>query len=313
MTSVDEALLEHLERDYRMPLKEVAASLGISRSTARRRLDALHSAGAFQGYQVEINRSALGLGRLVYMELKTNPKESWLLRAIESFDQCIQSDGVIGEYGLIFKMAFADGSELAAKLGAMDSLVASSAYKSYRIIDTIETYKERGEIFRSTVEVELDDVDRALLRTLLSQNSRAPFQLWKLSRLIQDDVGRGVSRSTIQKRIKRMVEANVIGRFTIRPRAWSRGPGVHAYLRAKADPSQMRHIATDIMSPMAQVLSLYRTGEEYGLFAEVATGDLPGLDALLKGIYRAEGIMDTFTTIVLERRKEACVPMGSLR
>lgn len=313
LPSIDARLLAHMERDYRTPLREVAASVGISRSTARRRLDALHSEGIFRGYQVEINRSALGLDRLVYMEVKTNPKESWLLRAIESSDRCIQSDGVIGEYGLIFKMAFADGSELASSLRAMDSLVASSAYKSYRIVDTIETYKERGEIYRPRRRMELDDVDRALLRTLLFQDSSTPFQLWKLSRSVQDDVGRKVSRSTVQKRIQRMVDAGLIERFTIRPRAWSRNPGVHAYVRAKVDPSQMRHIATDVMSPMDQVMSLYRTGEEYGLFGEVATNDLSSLDGLIKGIYRAEGIMDTFTTIVLERRKEACVPMGSLR
>jgi DNA-binding Lrp family transcriptional regulator len=252
---------------------------------------------------------ALGLGRLAYLEVKTNPREDWLLEAMESMDQCIQSDGVIGEYGLVFKMAFRDGNDLAERLHDLDGLIASTEAKRYRIIDVLETFKERGLVARrSTGTRTLDDLDKSLLSILLNQRSPSPKSLWRLSNEIRSETGRMISRSTIQKRIWSLVEDGVIRQFTIDPRRWSGGEGVRAFVRFRTDPGRTRTIAEGVLAAMSEVISLYRTGEDHALFSDVFVEDLGGLDDFLKRAFGVEGIADTVTTIVIERRKEARVP-----
>jgi DNA-binding Lrp family transcriptional regulator len=312
MDETDLAILDHLEADHRTPLASIAQHVGIARSTARRRLDSLYRLREFEGYRIEVDRLALGLERLVYLEVKTNPREAWLLQAIESLDQCVESDGVIGEYGLIFKMLFRDGGELAKRLRVLDPLIASSSAKRYRIVDVIESYKERGLPTRDQSPVVLDRFDRVLLRLLLDQRSSSPTQLWKLARDLGTDLGRTVSKSAVQKRVRALERKGVIRQFTITPRWWNRHRGFRAFIRMKTDPGLTRRIATDSVSRMQEVVCLYRTGEDYGLFAEVFVGGLGSLNELLKRVYGIDGVTDTVTTIVLERRRERPIPAAPL-
>ncbi len=308
---LDRRIVHSLENDYRVTFSEIARSLAISRSTVKRRLNSVFGEGRLAGYQVELDRLALGLERLVYLEVKTNPKEAWLLRAIESLDDCIGSDGVIGEYGLVFKLAFANSVELAAGLHSVDPLIASTSAKRYRIVDVIETYKERDLAYAPRSPVGLDEVDRALLRILLRQEGEAPWPLWRLAREMQGELGRTVSRSLVQKRLGRLVSSGVIRQFTVRPRRWRRDPGIRAFVRLRTDPGQTT-VAAEAMTRRTEILSLYRTGEEYGLFAEIFSADLTSLDRFLKWVYEVQGVIDTVTTIVVEMRKETPVPLGSL-
>ena len=167
-------------------------------------------------------------------------------------------------------------------------------------------------VHRAVSRRNLDGLDRALLRILIDQRSPSPRPLWKLAQHLQRELNRRVSKSTAQKRIQRMVDLGIICRFTIRPRRWYRDSGIHAFIRLKTDPGQTRSIATDVIIRMPEVLCLYRTGEDYGLFAEVFVSGLESLDMFIKTIYRIEGVIDTMTTIVVERRKEVPVPVGSL-
>jgi len=313
LDSIDSKLMLALEGDYRKPLTEVSRELGISRSTAKRRVQGLYRSGSFNGYQAELDRISLGLGRLVYIEVKTNPRESWLLEAMEAMDQCIQSGGVIGEYGLVFKMAFRDGGELAERLHDLDELISSTEAKRYRIIDVLETFKERGIPAGHPVGTRsLDELDRNVLGLLLNQASPSPVSLWRLSRKIQEETGRMVSKSTVQKRIKSMVEDGVIRQFTITPRRWCRGDGVRAFVRFRTDPGKTKRIAVETLVEMPEVISLYRTGEDHALFSDIFVGNLEDLDDFLKRSFAVDGISDTITTIVIERRKEIQVPWGIL-
>jgi len=312
MDHVDSAILDLLEADYRTPLMQIARSVGVARSTVKRRMRSLFEEGVYQGYQIEIGRLPLGLERLVYLEVKTNPREAWLLEALESLSQCMESDGVIGEYGLVFKMAFRDGTDLAGTLHALDSLIASSAAKRYRIIDVLETYKERGLSPGIASRLGVDVLNRALLRTLSQQTSVTPYPTWKVARILEQELKRRVSRSSVQKRIRALHESGVIRQFTIRPRRWRRGRGVRAFVRFRTDPGRTRAVAAKASSDMHEIVCLYRTGEDYSLFAEVFVEDLASMDGFLKKIYGVDGVLDTMTTIVLEKRKESSIPMGAL-
>lgn len=311
MDGLDASILLRLEEDYTTPRIQISRSLGIARSTLKRRIECLFRDGIFEGYQVEINRFALGLERLVYLEVKTNPRERWLLEALESLDRCVESHGVIGEYGLVFKLMFRNVGELVAGLDTVDSTIASSSSKRYRITDAIETYKERALPPTVMEERELDDLDRLLLGELSNQNSPFPLPLWRIAKRLERESKRQVSPSAIQKRIRRMVHGGVIRQFTLRPRRWVREEGIRALVRFKTDPGSTRRIAVGIAS-RREVLSLYRTGEDYGLLGEIFVPSLEGVDRFLKVTYADPAVIDTMTTIVVERRKELSVPSHTL-
>jgi len=311
MDPLDASILLRLEEDYRAPRVEIARSLGIARSTLKRRIESLFKQGVFTGYQVEINRFALGLERLVFLEVKTNPREAWLLESLESLDQCVESHGVIGEYGLVFKLMFRNGRDLVSGLDVIDSTIASSSSKRYRMTEAIETYKERGLPPSVVEQRKLDDLDRLILAELSNQNSSFPLPLWRLARRLERESKRRVSASALQKRIRRMVEEEVIRQFTVKPRRWIRERGVRALVRFKTDPGSTRRLAQDIAS-REEVLSLYRTGEDYGLLGEIFVRSLGCLDKFLKAVYGDPAVIDTMTTIVVEHRKELPSPRHPL-
>ena len=87
---------------------------------------------------------------------------------------------------------------------------------------------------------------------------------------------------------------------------------MRAYVRFRTDPGRTRMIAEEVLAGMPEVVSLYRTGEDHALFSDVFVGDLGSLDGFLKRVFGVDGITDTVTTIVIERRKEARVPESVL-
>ena len=54
---------------------------------------------------------------------------------------------------------------------------------------------------------------------------------------------------------------------------------------------------------MPEVTDLYRTGEEYGLLACVRVRDAAEFNSLLLRLYGSRDVLDTYTTLVLEERK----------
>jgi DNA-binding Lrp family transcriptional regulator len=303
-------ILDIMERDYRVPVTQIADSLGISRATVKRRLRSMYDSGVFQGYQVEVDRHSLGLERMVYIEVKTNPREDWLPRAIETMGCCVESHGVIGEFGLIFKMMFETGEALAGRLTALDSLISSTESKRYEILDVIDTYKERGSRHR-TCAAHPDNIGVSVLRAIRSQESASPLTVSEIAGRVRADLGRGVSKSTVQRRLSRMEELGIIRQFTVKPRVWHRGAGVRCFIRVKTEPAETDETARGLAS-RDEFISLYRTGEDYCLFGDVLLPSMDSLDSFVKRLYARPGVRDTVTTIILETRKEIPFPVGSL-
>jgi DNA-binding Lrp family transcriptional regulator len=56
---------------------------------------------------------------------------------------------------------------------------------------------------------------------------------------------------------------------------------------------------------MDEITDLYRTGEEYGLLAIVRMRDVSEYNAFLLKLFSLRDIIDTYTTLVLEERKNS--------
>lgn len=72
LDSVDRAIVAGLSRDGRMSVNELAGRVGVSRSTAYQRLQALEEAGVIAGYRAVVDPTAIGLdlSALVLLDLE---------------------------------------------------------------------------------------------------------------------------------------------------------------------------------------------------------------------------------------------------
>ncbi len=81
----DSQLLELLYRNARLPLKTIAARVGLARSSVRERVARLESSGVIRGYRAEVAWPAAGGGVQVYfnVRLQRTPSDTLIRRLRE--------------------------------------------------------------------------------------------------------------------------------------------------------------------------------------------------------------------------------------
>jgi len=148
--------------------------------------------------------------------------------------------------------------------------------------------------------LELDEVDRAILRSL-RQNAR--MSLLEMSRKS------GISDATIQFRLKRMKANGVIERFTITANPAATGYAVTAIMLVQTDTE--RHDQTvSALAKIPEITEVYGILGEYDLFVKVWSGSLEELNCLINDRIRSiEGIEDLHEMVVVERVKEETPPV----
>jgi Lrp/AsnC family transcriptional regulator for asnA, asnC and gidA len=148
--------------------------------------------------------------------------------------------------------------------------------------------------------LELDEVDRAILRSL-RQNARMSLQ--EMSRKS------GISDATIQFRLKRMKANGVIERFTITANPAATGYAVTAIMLVQTDTE--RHDQTvSALAKIPEITEVYGILGEYDLFVKVWSGSLEELNSLINDRIRSiEGIEDLHEMVVVERVKEETSPV----
>jgi DNA-binding Lrp family transcriptional regulator len=79
-------------------------------------------------------------------------------------------------------------------------------------------------------------------------------------------------------------------------------------VRMKVNPNVYDDVARNFLAPMDEITDLYRTGEDYGLLAILRVRDVSEYNSFLLKLYQSKEIIDTYTTLVLEERKN--VPLS---
>ena len=148
--------------------------------------------------------------------------------------------------------------------------------------------------------LELDEVDRAILRSL-RQNARMSLQ--EMSRKS------GISDATIQFRLKRMKANGVIERFTITANPAATGYAVTAIMLVQTDTE--RHDQTVCaLAKIPEITEVYGILGEYDLFVKVWSASLEELNCLINDRIRSiEGIEDLHEIVVVERAKDETPPV----
>jgi len=311
----DSLILRELLKDHRKSLTSLSKTTGLSRFAVKNRIRKLFEEGFIVGPTVVLNPFLVGLKRTVFFEFKTNPHEPWLAEMLEKMESCDILDGIAGEYSLFGRFRMFDDAHFSRVLRMVDEVMSKSFFKKYRAVDAIRIYKEAGVPFTFEEErkspTSLDEVDIRILDLLLHQveyvKSSRLLSTMELSRLLRS-FGMQISQPTVFKRLTRLEEKGVILRYTMMVN-WSRlGLDAKFIVRIKVNPNAYGDVARNFLALINEITDLYRTGEDYGLLAILRVSDVSEYNSFLLKLYQSNEIIDTYTTLVLEERRN--VPLS---
>jgi len=307
--SKDTEILNMLVMDSRKSLTEIGEKVGLSRFAVKKRVEKLFKEGIMLGPTVVVDSSLVGFRRTVFFEFKTNPHEPWLAKLLEKTSSCDLLDGITGDYSLFARFRLIDDEHFSSVLKKIDDAMAKSVFKKYRAVNAIRIFKEAGATIKTSEKgLKLDEIDLRILEILLNQAEfvRVPLPVTtvQLTQLL-GRFGLKVSQPTVFQRLARLEKNGIIIRNTVRV-DWDRlGWKTRAIVRIKADPSMYDYVAEKFLSSMSGITDLYRTGEEYGLLAIIRVRDLAEYNAFLLRLYDSKDVIDTYTTLILEQRKNS--------
>lgn len=136
-----------------------------------------------------------------------------------------------------------------------------------------------------------DELDRQVL-DLLKINSRE--SITQLAKQL------GVSRATIQERIRRMEKSRVIQSYTININPDFQRNLVSAHAMIAVDPKRNREVCNQLKKIPA-IKSLYSVNGDYDVIAMLQEPTTEELDAQLEEIGYMEGVTRTSTLVLLSK------------
>jgi Lrp/AsnC family transcriptional regulator for asnA, asnC and gidA len=141
------------------------------------------------------------------------------------------------------------------------------------------------------MDVDLDDVDRAILRALMD-DARTPFS--EVARRID------MSSATVHDRVDRMEDAGVLEGYhaAVDPAA----VGLEVTALVGLDLARDRvAAAVDALADVEGVQTVHLTAGRYDAVARVVAADTPALQALLvESVGGVDGVTDSETLLVLD-------------
>ncbi|MEM1550966.1 MAG: Lrp/AsnC family transcriptional regulator [Candidatus Bathyarchaeia archaeon] len=146
----------------------------------------------------------------------------------------------------------------------------------------------------SFMEPEIDEIDREIIRMLQDD---ARISLRKIAEKLN------VSEATIFVRVKKLLERNVIKRFTAIVSPEALGKKITAFILINADPKKI-HSVLDTLSRIDDVYEVYDVTGSYYAIAKVRTEDQSKLAKIIDEIGLIDGVISTETAIVLRSIKE---------
>lgn len=315
MDERDRSILQILLGDSRTSLTDIGKKIGLSRGAVKGRVERLFESGVILGSTIVVDPALVGINRIVFFELKTNPHEPWLAKMFDQTSSCDLLDGIAGEFSLLARFRLADDEHFSRVLRRVDEAMGRSHFKKYRVVNAIRVFKESGVALKAGVKraATIDATDLKILHMLLDQvaysKSPLPLSTVDVSKQLAK-LGVIMSQPAVFHRLSRLEKANVILRHTLSVNYVRLGLQTKFIARIKVNPNLYDSVAQDFLAPMPEIFDLYRTGEEYGLLATVRVRDVSEYNLFLLRLYGSKGVMDTYTTAVLEERKNS--PMSLL-
>lgn len=135
----------------------------------------------------------------------------------------------------------------------------------------------------------LDDLDRRLI-SILRSDARAP-----VSRLA---AGLGVSRATVESRLRRLLESGAVLGFTVRVREGGGEDGLKAVMMIQVVGKSTTSAISGLRG-LPEIHALHTTNGAWDLIAELRAASLSDLDRILRHVRGVDGIRNTETSLLL--------------
>lgn len=317
MDKYDQAILEMLKKDSSAPLSDISKRVGLSRFTVRDRIGKLFKDQIIIEPTVVVDPSRIGLTRTVFFEFKTNPHEPWLATLLETTASCDLLEGITGEYSLWARFRLKDDEHFSRVLRKIDDSMGRSYFKKYRVVNAIRIFKENAVAFKpeSRRISKLDRVDFKILDVLLNHTkylrTSLPPSTVQICQLLRDN-GISISQPAVSNRLSKLRQEDIILGYTVRIDYSKLNAGMKLVVRVKANPSAYSTVAQRFLANLPEISDLYRTGEEYGLLAILNVRDVSEYNTFLLRLYESKDIIDTYTTLVLEERKNSSLSLAEI-
>lgn len=110
---VDMKIIELLQQNARMSLKDIASQVFLTSPAVSARIDKLENAGVIEGYHAKINPEAFKLQIKAFINLKMEPAmKKDLYDYVRSVNNVVQCDYVTGDYVIFLEVLFHNTQEL---------------------------------------------------------------------------------------------------------------------------------------------------------------------------------------------------------
>lgn len=136
--------------------------------------------------------------------------------------------------------------------------------------------------------------DRELL-ALLRINAREPVS--SLARKL------GVSRSTVQDRLKRLETTGIIEGYDVRLSDSERAAGIRAYITIEIEPRRVADVVR-ALKKLAQIDELHSVSGKFDLIALVHASGASEMDRVLDEIGETPGVTETESAVILSTKLE---------
>jgi Lrp/AsnC family transcriptional regulator for asnA, asnC and gidA len=143
-------------------------------------------------------------------------------------------------------------------------------------------------------KIELDEIDRAILR-LLQEDGRMSYS--EISRRVK------IPESTVRSRVNKLVNEGVIRKFAALINPFKAGYDIIAFIVVDAEPSKVRYVVEELAKlPEVDVLGI-ATGA-HDILMQVTARDLQELEKfILEKMAKIDGIKSTETSILTSVKK----------
>lgn len=301
LSESERGLLEALVQNSRDTPVSIGLQLGKGRNWVSRTIRSLVNKGVIRRYTTIVNPAQVRTSRDTILFMKSNPREQDVSSKLLQMEELASLDGIAGDFSLIGFFRFDSQGAFEDLLDRVDSVVASSGTGKYNLVQILTTYKKnRFKIVpNESTETHLSSKELALLRIIRSQKptEEKPFPL------TQDAVGKlmnpPMSQPAVSKAIEKLIAKGTIAGNSIDiDFSFIRLP-VKFFIRMKVLPGTAGETAQNL-ADMDEVWDLYRTSEDFTLFATIRTESVVAINRFLRKLYENESILDTQSYISLE-------------
>lgn len=293
-------VLELLYKNSSTKLNELNTTVGISRQTISKIKQDLWNRRIIDSPALIINPHVSEI-QTFFMEIKTNPSEPKILEEIKKIPEIETIDGVLGDYSLIVRFDVRNKRHFSLILDSIDKNMALSLFRSYKIIETIETFKIGGFVPNSDLNpVKINDKRWEIIQLLKKNYNLSKWPERIKNEFFSHETLEKISKLNISRELNKFEAEGLITAYSIRLKKPLPEYNTKFYIRIKPKEISEYTKLCRILINHPNIVDLFRTGEDFGILAVVRTAGLEGYKHFIYNLYKEYPIIDTHTTVVLD-------------